>query len=123
MTLAEPCSAVLFLTVLAIAAITACSLAAAAPSAGQADGTIRIPLPESDVAVTTDADGFGRFTGTDIQQIGQTGEPSIPCQSVRVLLPPDADPATVKATDNRPSVDRDRRRLGHPACGASRCRG
>jgi hypothetical protein len=91
-------SAVLLLAVLAIAAITACSFAVAAPSTGQADGTIRIPLPESDVAVRTDADGLGRFTGTDTQYIGQTGEPSIPSQSVRVLLPPDADAATVEAT-------------------------
>ena len=60
-------------------------------------GLVSILLPESDAAVLTDANGFGRFTGTDLQQIGQPGEPSIPCNSVTVLLPPDADLATVTA--------------------------
>ncbi len=94
---AGACPALLCITVLAIAAVAACSLAAAAPSANAASGTIRIALPESDVVVQLNADGFCEFTGNDIQHIGQTGEPSIPYQSVRVLLPPNADLATVKA--------------------------
>ncbi len=94
MTSARACGAALCLAVVAIVAVAACSLTAAAP----AGGLIRIPLPESDAAVYRDASGMAAFTGTDVQRIGQTGEPSLPCQSVRVLLPPDADLSTVKAT-------------------------
>lgn len=57
-----------------------------------------MPLPESDVAAQLNADGFCEFTGNDIQHIGQAGEPSIPYQSIRVLLPPNADLTTVRAT-------------------------
>ncbi len=69
-------------------------------------GLVSILLPESDAAVQTDTNGFGRFTGTDLQQISRPGEPSIPCNSVTVLLPPDADLATVEAriTDCRWTV-------------------
>lgn len=93
-TSARTCGAVLCLGVIAIVAIAACSLTAAAP----AGGLITVPLPESDVAVYMDASGMAAFTGTDIQRIGRTGEPSLPCQSVTVLLPPGTDLRTVKAT-------------------------
>jgi phosphodiesterase/alkaline phosphatase D-like protein len=83
------CIAVLFATVVA-----ACSLAAAAP----AGNIIRLALPESDVAIHLGADGMAAFSGTDIRYIGQTGDPSLPYQSVRVLLPPDADLTTVEAS-------------------------
>ncbi|MBN2098890.1 MAG: hypothetical protein JW753_04755 [Dehalococcoidia bacterium] len=94
MTSARTCCAVLCLAVLAVAAIAACSLTAAAP----AGDLIRIALPESDVAVFLDANGVAAFDGTGIQYIGQTGQPSLPCQSIRVLLPPDADLSTVEAS-------------------------
>jgi len=93
MTSARTYGAVLCLAVLVIAAIAACSLAAAAP----AGGLIRVPLPESDAAIYIDANGLAAFSGTDVQRIGQTGEPSLPCQSIRVLLPPDTDLSTVRA--------------------------
>ena len=93
MTSARTYGAVLCLAVLVIAAIAACNLAAAAP----AGGLIRVPLPESDAAIYIDANGLAAFSGTDVQRIGQTGEPSLPCQSIRVLLPPDTDLSTVRA--------------------------
>jgi len=89
---------VLCVIVLTIAVASTYSIAGRAAAAKNIDGAITVPLPECDVAAQTDADGFCRFTGTDIQHIGQTGEPSIPYQSVRVLLPPNADLTTVKAT-------------------------
>ncbi|MBN2097978.1 MAG: leucine-rich repeat domain-containing protein [Dehalococcoidia bacterium] len=79
----------------------AVSLGLAMVDAGASDPSntrIVVPLPESDVAVQTGADGLCEFTGTDLQYVGQTGEPSLPCQSITVLLPPDADLTTVKAT-------------------------
>ncbi|MDM7999348.1 MAG: fibronectin type III domain-containing protein [Dehalococcoidia bacterium] len=87
------CTAVLCLTVLAVAAVAACSLVAAAP----VGDVIWIPLPESDVDVCGGSDGTATFTGTNLHRIGRTGEPSLPSQSVRVLLPPDADLTTVEA--------------------------
>ena len=89
---------VLCVIVMAIAVAATYGIAGRATAAKNVDGAITVPLPECDVAAQTDADGFCRFTGTDIQHIGQTGEPSIPYQSVRVLLPPNADLTTVKAT-------------------------
>jgi len=89
--------AVLLAAVLAIAGVAACSLAAATPATEQTETTIRIRLPECDVAAQTDTDGFCRFTGPDIQHVGQVGEPSIPYKAVTVLLPPNAGLTTVKA--------------------------
>ena len=89
---------VLCVIVLAIAVASTYGIAGRATAAKNTDGAITVPLPECDVAAQTDADGFCRFTGTDIQHIARTGEPSIPYQSVRVLLPPNADLTTVKAT-------------------------
>jgi hypothetical protein len=88
---------VLCVIILAIVVAATYGIAGRATAAKNTSGTILIPLPECDVAAQVDANGFCRFTGSDIQHIGQTGEPSIPYQSVRVLLPPNADLTTVKA--------------------------
>lgn len=58
---------------------------------------IIISLPRGDVSVQRDADGFARFRGKHLQQLGETGEPSIPYQAITVLLPPNVDLATLKA--------------------------
>ena len=70
-----------------------------AENAAAADDTdeIIISLPQWDVSVQRDAAGFARFRGKHLQQIGETGEPSIPYQVVTVLLPPNVDLATLKA--------------------------
>lgn len=55
---------------------------------------IIISLPQWDVIVQQDADGL--FTGKHLQQLGETGEPSIPYQAITVLLPPNVYLATLK---------------------------
>jgi hypothetical protein len=88
---------VLCVIVLAIAVVSTYSIAGRATAAKNIDGAITVPLPECDVAAQIDADGFCRFTGTGIQQISQTGEPSIPYKTVTVLLPPNTNLSTVRA--------------------------
>ncbi len=64
---------------------------------GQADET-SARLPRETVAVSVGGDGFARFTGSELQYLSDTGEPGIPYLVVKMVLPPDADPATVTAT-------------------------
>ena len=89
---------VLCVIILAIAVASTYGIAGRATAARNIDAAITVPLPECDVAAQTDADGLCRFTGTGIQRISQTGEPSIPYKAVTVLLPPSAILSTVKAT-------------------------
>lgn len=60
---------------------------------------VRVQLPRSVVTVTPDTQsGMAHFTGVAIQYISRSGEPAIPYQVLKVLLPPVADLATVTAT-------------------------
>jgi phosphodiesterase/alkaline phosphatase D-like protein len=88
---------ILCVIILAIAVASTYSIAGRATAAKNVDAAITVPLPECDVAAQIDADGFCRFTGTGIQRISQTGEPSIPYKAVTVLLPPNAILSTVRA--------------------------
>lgn len=67
-------------------------------AAGHRQGTISVPLPAPDAAIHQEGEGPCLFTGNSLHYLGRTGEPSLPCQSVTVLLPPDAEPGTVTAT-------------------------
>lgn len=71
--------------------------AAATAGGGPTLEMISVPLPESTAQVGQGADGSCAFSGDGLQYPGGTGEPSLPCQCVTVLLPPDADLATVRA--------------------------
>ena len=90
-------SALLCITVLAIAAVAACSFAAAAPSANAGKRHHKDSPAGIRCSGAAQCRWILRVHWNDIQHIGQTGEPSIPYQSVRVLLPPNADLTTVKA--------------------------
>ena len=57
---------------------------------------ITLQLPEIDVAILEDHEGYASFSGTDIQFLSNTGEPALPFCVVKALLPPDADPATLQ---------------------------
>lgn len=52
-------------------------------------------VPLTEVSVSAVAGGAAEFAGEEIQFPGQSGEPSIPFQVVRLLLPPEADLSTV----------------------------
>lgn len=59
---------------------------------------ITVDIPSLPVTITEDAQGFAEFSGENIQYLSRTGEPMLPYQVVSVLLPPDADLATVSAS-------------------------
>lgn len=56
---------------------------------------LRIKMPYQEVTVSEDAKGYVTFSGESIQYLIQAGEPAIPWNVIKVLLPPDADLATV----------------------------
>lgn len=57
---------------------------------------VTVQLPDLDVKVLADSRGYAVFSGTNLQYLSQTGEPALPSYIVKVLLPPDADPATLQ---------------------------
>lgn len=59
---------------------------------------ITIQMPTKDIIVTEDAEGYARFTGEDILYLSQSGEPALPYQLIKVLLPPKADLSTVSVS-------------------------
>ena len=62
-----------------------------------APAEIQVSLSQWDITVQKDAGGFTEFNGENIQQLGETGEPSIPYQSLTILLSPNANLSTIKA--------------------------
>jgi len=63
---------------------------------------VNVKLPLERVTVSVDDDGFAKFGGSEVQYLSDTGEPAIPYMIVRIVLPPEADPATaVAAVKNR----------------------
>ena len=83
---------IIALIVVVIGAATATGRTTAGPAA------IRVALPESGWAPQRQADGTCTFATNGSQQAGRAGEPDLPVQVVTVLLPPDADLTTVRAT-------------------------
>ncbi|MCP4108429.1 MAG: hypothetical protein GY749_23275 [Desulfobacteraceae bacterium] len=67
---------------------------------------ITIDIPDVEVNVTKDADGYAKFSFSDdrIQFISKTGEPAIPYLIVKTLLPPGADLSTVQVEIKRDAV-------------------
>lgn len=59
---------------------------------------INLKVPTSYVSVAEDAQGNASFLGKNVQYLNQSGEPAIPYDVIRVLLPPDADLSTVTAS-------------------------
>jgi predicted outer membrane repeat protein len=51
---------------------------------------ITLEIPVTPFSVTKDADGLAKFSGDAIQYLATGGEPAIPYQVVKALLPPDA---------------------------------
>jgi hypothetical protein len=70
------------------------------PSSGREE-TIAIPLPLDRITVKRGADGFASFSGT--RTCGRTGRPLLPRLRLRVLLPPNVLPSTVRATIEKPA--------------------
>ena len=70
---------------------------------------ITIDIPDVEVSVTKDTDGYARFSFTDdrVQFISKTGEPAIPYLILKALLPPGADLSTVDAQIERSAVSSD----------------
>jgi hypothetical protein len=56
---------------------------------------IKIKIPIWTVTVTDDSEGYAKYSGKNIQYLTQSGEPMVPYQVIKVLLPPDADLNTV----------------------------
>lgn len=56
---------------------------------------IRQELQPAGVPVAGDPEGYATFSDKNIQYLNQGGEPALPYQVVKLLLPPDADLATV----------------------------
>ena len=59
---------------------------------------IKINIPIWTDAVTEDAEGYAKYSDKNIQHLTLSGEPMIPYQVIKVLLPPDAGLNTVSAT-------------------------
>jgi len=57
--------------------------------------TLRLD-PGSSPSDIRDGSGIARFSTAEAQYPGRAGDPAIPCRVYKVLLPPDADMATVK---------------------------
>lgn len=57
---------------------------------------IIVDLPEYAITVKTDENGQAVFNGATLG--GEPGNPYLPMETITILLPPDADPATVKIT-------------------------
>ncbi len=70
---------------------------------------ITLDIPDVEVSVTKDADGYARFSFSDgrIQFITKTGEPAIPYLIIKALLPPGADLSTVDVQIERAAVTSD----------------
>ena len=65
---------------------------------------VTLPFAIQDVPATRAADGTGRFSG--LPAGGYPGRPRLPVQTVRVLLPPDADLHRVSIALRNPTVRR-----------------
>jgi hypothetical protein len=59
---------------------------------------ISVPVPCSSVTVILDDQGYAEFSGEGIQYLSQVGEPALPSEVIKVLLPPYADLSTVSVT-------------------------
>ena len=59
---------------------------------------IRIPIPSEAINVITGADQKAEFSGEALQFLGLSGEPQLPYHVMKVLLPPDADLASINVT-------------------------
>jgi hypothetical protein len=66
---------------------------------------LRQKVPLTEVSVRQDAEGFAAFLGTDLQFLPLSGEPRIPSQVIRLLLPPDAALATVSISLENPILE------------------
>jgi len=56
---------------------------------------VSVPVDTSGLTVATGPSGDAVFTCSEVQWLGQTGEPQLPWRVMTVLLPPDADLGTV----------------------------
>lgn len=77
------------------------------PVSGQAVSPVdelRIDLPQPTVTVTVDASGLAHFTGEQLLYLSQSGEPALPYQVITILLPPNANPASVSVTLAQPRL-------------------
>ncbi len=83
---------IVVLIVVAICAGQATGRAAATPS------IISVALPDPASSPEWEPDGTCRFAGNGLQRAARPGEPDMPAEMLSVLLPPDADPATVTAS-------------------------
>ena len=68
-------------------------------------GEIKIKIPISTVTVSEDNEGNAKYSGKNVQYLIQSGEPMIPYQVIKVLLPPDADLNTVSGTIDNIKVE------------------
>ena len=83
---------------MALTAALTLHLSAQAQTGVSPPNEIRVKLPIAAAAVTLDEQsGVAHFTGVDLQYLEKSGEPAIPYQVIKVLLPPDADLATLVA--------------------------
>lgn len=66
---------------------------------------LNIPLPETELTIEQDNEGFARFEGPDIQFRTLPGEPELPYRTVSILLPPDAELGSVEAYLDYPDTE------------------
>ncbi|QTA93302.1 C25 family peptidase propeptide domain-containing protein [Desulfonema magnum] len=66
---------------------------------------ITIDIPPVEVTVIKDANGYASFSGEGIQYLSQTGEPALPYQVVKTLVPPGADLSTIEVSVKRSTVE------------------
>ena len=59
---------------------------------------ITVNVPCWPVAVAKDSEEYAEFSGENIQYLTQSGEPALPYHIIKVLLPPNADLATVSVS-------------------------
>lgn len=88
----RPASVLLVRPLLTVLLLT--SLALRTASFGAETLTVSIPLPE--ITVTKGAENNATFAGCSLR--GDVGHPALPAIVFKVLLPPDTDPKSVRAT-------------------------
>ncbi|MBN1647608.1 MAG: VCBS repeat-containing protein [Spirochaetales bacterium] len=59
---------------------------------------ITVPLPQTNLQISTDGMGYARFSGTDIRFCSRPGEPQLPFVVADILLPPAADLDSVEVS-------------------------
>ncbi len=92
------CKSVVCVLGLVVLIVAVVHIGAAGGRAAARTSAISVALPGCVVTPERLADGTCRFAGNDAtQRSGRAGDPDVPAQAVTILLPPDADAATVRA--------------------------